>query len=72
MVAGTWLAAFGTLIPTWRGKWGRFGLDASIGSCTIIPENGGFLVLSCKSNCKQNKLLFTSMSKYSLTCTLFP
>ncbi|CAO1401003.1 unnamed protein product [Diamesa hyperborea] len=40
MVAGTWLAAFGTLIPTWRGKWGRFGLDASIGSCTIIPENG--------------------------------
>lgn len=44
MVAGTWLAAFGTLIPTWRGKWGRFGLDASIGSCTIIPENGEFLV----------------------------
>lgn len=45
MVAGTWLAAFGTLIPTWRGKWGRFGLDASIGSCTIIPENGEFLLL---------------------------
>lgn len=42
MVAGTWLAAFGTLIPTWRGKWGRFGLDASIGSCTIIPVNGEF------------------------------
>lgn len=38
MVAGTWLGAFGTLIPTWRGRWGRFGLDKTIGSCTILRD----------------------------------
>ena len=42
MVAATWFSAFGTLIPTWRGKWGKFGLDYSIGSCTIIPVDGKF------------------------------
>lgn len=41
MVAGTWLGAFGTLIPTWRGTWGTFGLDKSIGSCTILPDKDG-------------------------------
>lgn len=38
MVAATWLCAFGTLIPTWRGAWGEFGMDLSIGSCSILPD----------------------------------
>ena len=38
MVACTWIGAFCTLIPTWRGIWGRFGLDKSIGSCTILRD----------------------------------
>lgn len=38
MVAGTWLGAFGALIATWRGTWGRFGLDRTIGSCSILPD----------------------------------
>lgn len=38
MVAGTWLGAFGSLIQTWRGKWGSFGLDTRIGSCTILRD----------------------------------
>lgn len=38
MVAGTWICAFSALIPTWRGTWGRFGLDRDIGSCSILPD----------------------------------
>ncbi|CAD7086622.1 unnamed protein product [Hermetia illucens] len=38
MVTATWLCAFLTLIPTWRGIWGKFGLDHSIGSCSILPD----------------------------------
>ncbi|XP_055326791.1 G-protein coupled receptor moody isoform X2 [Sitodiplosis mosellana] len=38
MVATTWLGAFCSLIPTWQGKWGRFGLDRPIGSCSILPD----------------------------------
>lgn len=41
MIAGTWLGAFSALIPTWRGKWGRFGLDKDIGSCSILPDDHG-------------------------------
>lgn len=41
MVASTWICAFGTLIPTWRGAWGQFGLDRDIGSCTIIADKNG-------------------------------
>lgn len=41
MVAGTWLGAFGSLIQTWRGHWGKFGLDKKIGSCTILRDNDG-------------------------------
>lgn len=41
MIAGTWLGAFSALIPTWRGKWGRFGLDKDIGSCSILPDEHG-------------------------------
>lgn len=38
MVASTWACAFGALIATWLEKWGRFGLDTSIGSCSILPD----------------------------------
>ncbi|EDV91787.1 G-protein coupled receptor moody [Drosophila grimshawi] len=38
MVAGTWLITFSIMIPTWRGVWGRFGLDTSIGSCSILHD----------------------------------
>lgn len=38
MVAGTWLGAFCSLIPTWQGKWGQFGLDRKVGSCSILPD----------------------------------
>lgn len=36
MVASTWLVAFASMVPTWIGYWGRFGLDASVGSCSIL------------------------------------
>ncbi|SPP78250.1 G-protein coupled receptor moody [Drosophila guanche] len=38
MVAGTWVLTFSIMIPTWRGVWGRFGLDTSIGSCSILHD----------------------------------
>lgn len=41
MVACTWLGAFCSLIPTWRGKWGQFGLDRKTGSCSILPGADG-------------------------------
>ncbi|XP_069673766.1 G-protein coupled receptor moody [Periplaneta americana] len=39
MVACTWVFGFGALIATWFGKWGRFGLDKRIGSCSILPDS---------------------------------
>nr|XP_036218320.1 G-protein coupled receptor moody isoform X3 [Bactrocera oleae] len=41
MIAGTWITAFSIMIPTWRGVWGRFGLDTSIGSCSILLDKNG-------------------------------
>ncbi|XP_054088412.1 G-protein coupled receptor moody isoform X2 [Zeugodacus cucurbitae] len=41
MIAGTWITAFSIMIPTWRGIWGRFGLDTSIGSCSILLDKNG-------------------------------
>lgn len=41
MVASTWLCGFGALVATWFGKWGRFGLDPGIGSCSILPDRYG-------------------------------
>lgn len=38
MVAGIWLITFSIMIPTWLGVWGRFGLDTSIGSCSILHD----------------------------------
>ncbi|XP_076396179.1 G-protein coupled receptor moody isoform X2 [Megachile rotundata] len=37
----TWIVAFGVLIVTWFGNWGRFGLDTAIGSCSILPDKNG-------------------------------
>lgn len=37
-MAATWICAFSALIPTWRGAWGKFGLDRDIGSCSILPD----------------------------------
>lgn len=41
MVTVTWVGGFGALVPTWLGKWGRFGLDGAVGSCTILPDSVG-------------------------------
>lgn len=41
MVLSTWIIAFGFLIVTWFGRWGRFGLDIAIGSCSILPDANG-------------------------------
>lgn len=41
MVAGTWVTTFSIMIPTWRGVWGCFGLDVSIGSCSILHDKYG-------------------------------
>lgn len=47
MVAATWIGAFTSLIPTWRGVYGRFGLDKQIGSCSILlDENRKFINLN--------------------------
>lgn len=58
MVAATWIGTFTILIPTWRGVWGKFGLDTEIGSCSILPdENSKFINIPSK-NCKLIKNLF--------------
>lgn len=41
MVGCTWVCGFGALVATWLGKWGRFGLDQHIGSCSILPDEHG-------------------------------
>lgn len=41
MVASTWLCGFGALVATWFGRWGRFGLDPAIGSCSILRDQHG-------------------------------
>lgn len=38
MVASTWIFSFGALVATFFEKWGRFGLDPTIGSCSILPD----------------------------------
>uniref|UniRef100_A0A182SKD9 G-protein coupled receptors family 1 profile domain-containing protein n=1 Tax=Anopheles maculatus TaxID=74869 RepID=A0A182SKD9_9DIPT len=39
MVAFTWILGFGSLLPTWHEKWGKFGLDIAIHSCSILPDS---------------------------------
>lgn len=41
MILSTWMIAFGALVVTWFGNWGRFGLDVAIGSCSILPDVNG-------------------------------
>lgn len=41
MVLAIWIIAFGVLIVTWFERWGRFGLDTAIGSCSILPDVNG-------------------------------
>lgn len=41
MVLLTWVFGFGALVATWLEFWGRFGLDPSIGSCSILPDKNG-------------------------------
>lgn len=41
MVLATWASGFGALLATWFERWGRFGLDPAIGSCTILPDVNG-------------------------------
>ncbi|XP_033221119.1 C-C chemokine receptor type 3-like [Belonocnema kinseyi] len=38
MVLSRWISGFGALIATWFKRWGRFGLDPEIGSCSILPD----------------------------------
>ena len=39
MIGLTWLGCFGALVPTLLGRWGRFGLDTDIGSCSILQDD---------------------------------
>lgn len=41
MVLAIWIIAFGLLIVTWFERFGRFGLDPVIGSCSILPDVNG-------------------------------
>ncbi|XP_071564198.1 G-protein coupled receptor moody isoform X1 [Temnothorax nylanderi] len=41
MVLAIWIIAFGLLIVTWFERFGRFGLDPAIGSCSILPDVNG-------------------------------
>lgn len=41
MVACTWIITFSIMIPTWLNRWGKFGMDYSIGSCSILPDDNG-------------------------------
>ncbi|XP_019696028.1 G-protein coupled receptor moody [Harpegnathos saltator] len=41
MVLAIWIFSFGLLVVTWFERWGRFGLDTAIGSCSILPDVNG-------------------------------
>lgn len=41
MILAIWIIAFGLLIVTWFERFGRFGLDPTIGSCSILPDING-------------------------------
>ena len=40
-VAATWVWGFVFLVPTSLSLWGQFGLDLTVGSCTIILDQSG-------------------------------
>ncbi|CAH2245643.1 G-protein coupled receptor moody-like [Pararge aegeria] len=41
MLITIWAVSFGVVTPTWFEKWGVFGLDTSIGSCSILCDERG-------------------------------
>lgn len=40
VVTATWLLTLSLLIWPTAGIWGRFGWDAEIGTCSVVPKNG--------------------------------
>ncbi|KAK8783234.1 G-protein coupled receptor moody-like [Amblyomma americanum] len=40
VVTGTWLLTLSLLIWPTAAVWGRFGWDADIGTCSVVPNNG--------------------------------
>ncbi|XP_041981137.1 G-protein coupled receptor moody-like [Aricia agestis] len=58
MIAIIWIFSFGMLATTCFAKWGRFGLDTRIGSCSILPDD---------KNRSPKKILF--LTAFSITCT---
>nr|CAH0111831.1 unnamed protein product [Daphnia galeata] len=40
MVAFAWIFSFSTLMPTLSGRWGKFGFDTCLGSCSIVGSKG--------------------------------
>lgn len=36
-----WIFSYGLLIPTLLGKWGEYGMDAKLGTCSIKPDEHG-------------------------------
>lgn len=40
MVAFSWIFSFLTLMPTLTSRWGKFGFDTCLGSCSIIGSKG--------------------------------
>ncbi|XP_045773852.1 G-protein coupled receptor moody-like [Maniola jurtina] len=41
MLIAIWAVSFGVVTPAWFGKWGVFGLDTNIGSCSILSDQWG-------------------------------
>ena len=41
MLLAIWVSVSMFLVPTLSGRWGHFGLDPTIGSCTILPNADG-------------------------------
>lgn len=41
MLVAIWTVSFGVVTPTWFGIYGLFGLDTSIGSCSILEDQKG-------------------------------
>ncbi|XP_046444337.1 G-protein coupled receptor moody-like isoform X1 [Daphnia pulex] len=40
MVAFAWIFSISTLMPTLSGRWGKFGFDTCLGSCSIVGSKG--------------------------------
>ncbi|XP_003746705.1 G-protein coupled receptor moody-like [Galendromus occidentalis] len=40
MIGFTWIFPIVVLIPTWFGRWGKFGYDSTILNCSILEVNG--------------------------------